>query len=593
MPDGAEAGHWGQVILLNDTVVALHRDGTVSRLMHLITLLHGEQQLADWDDVTRDYDRRVALETVRTAGIHLPDGSWSKAAKTVLSLDPRQRVVNVAFHPLRPGVVLEFEAQFDRFRPFEMATGLWTQMFIQGPAPQRRFRFTVAVAEPFRAEFALHHCDLPPDESLEKGYHVFRWDLCDLPGIEMDPWVPPLRDCAPWIDLTTLSDWRSIADYYHRELDPGETAPVEVRRLARELTCDVASDRDKLLKVYRYAARDVRYGRHPKDVEIETPRQSARMLEDLRGDCKDKSALMVSLLRELGLPAEIALVQTRANGETPSLPAPWFDHALVRSELDGSALWIDAAAGPYTFGRIPGNDCGVEALLLDGLYTRVDIPETTVDQQQVVRVCRGELDDNGTYRFDAEVTVRGDEAAGLRSLLLDRIDEHRIRMLGQMIAADLTGADVSDIRIDALDDLSRDVQYRYVMAIRRWGRCVRDLWLLRIPWSHGIETTGPVSAGSRVQPLAAPGVLAVDDRHEIDIPPGFAGYGLPYTVTADSPWGRYSCSIVSEASRLICHRRIEHQGGIVPPEKFLEFKQFWETCARSDAADVVLMKQTG
>jgi len=430
MPDNSEVGHWGQVILLNDTVVALHRDGTVSQLMHIITLLHGEQELAEWDDVNRDYDRRVALETVRTAGIHLPDGSWSKAARTVVPLDSHRRVVNVAFHPLRPGVVLEFEAQFDRFRPFDMAAGLWSQMFLQGPSPQRRFRFTVAVAQPFRAEIKLHHCDEQPDESDVRGYHLLCWDQCDLPGVETDQWIPPLRDCVPWVDLTTLADWRPIADYYRRELDPGPSAPAEVRRLARELTGKARTDRDKILEIYRYAAQNVRYGRHPREVEIEAPRQSVRMLEDLRGDCKDKSALMVSLLRELGFPAEIALVQTRTNGKTPSLPAPWFDHALVRTELDDRELWLDAAAGPYTFGQLPGNDCGVQALLLDGHCTRVEIPEATANQQQIVRTCRGQLDGCGTYCFDAEVTVRGEEAAGLRSQVLDRTDEHRLRMLG-------------------------------------------------------------------------------------------------------------------------------------------------------------------
>ena len=44
------------------------------------------------------------------------------------------------------------------------------------------------------------------------------------------------------------------------------------------------------------------------------------MLEDLRGDCKDKSALMVSMLRELNIPAKIALEHASRPMPSPGTP---------------------------------------------------------------------------------------------------------------------------------------------------------------------------------------------------------------------------------------------------------------------------------
>ena len=592
LPDLQETGHWGQVVLLSDLVIALHRDGTVSRLFHLTTMLHGDHDLAEWDEVTRDYDPRNSLETVRRSLVHLPDGTKRKAKRTVTPVDPHTRVVSLTFLPLRPGVVLEFEEQYDHFVPLDVAPGIWDQMFLQGPAPCRRLRFTVAVSQPFQAEIKLHNCDWQPQESEEHGYHVFRWDLRDVPGIEMDQWTPPPRDFAPWVDVTTLPSWKPVARHYMKELQPAGTAPPEVKQLLGELTGDAKTDREKVSAIYRYTTRDVRYGRHPHELTLEAPREAGKMLEDLRGDCKDKSALMVSMLRELNIPAKIALVLTRMNGETPFLPAPRFDHALVRTEVDGEDLWLDAAGGPYTFGDIPFNDQGINALILDGENSVMsEVPRADPSQHRTERICRGRIEPDGTYRFDAEVTNRGEQAVVLRLNYLDRSEEHRLRTLAQSVAVDLTGADVSNVQFTELEDLTRDVGYTYTLALKRWGRPIQDILLFRIPWSEPVQTSGPVSASERMQPLLAPGVLGMFERHEIELPAGFSDYGLPYVTEEESEWGKYSCRITAEGSRLVCERRVDYLSGIIPPERFAEFKRFWEACARADAADMVLMKK--
>jgi hypothetical protein len=407
----------------------------------------------------------------------------------------------------------------------------------------------------------------------------------------MDQWTPPPRDFAPWVDVSTLPTWEPVARHYMKELQPAAAAPPEVKRLLGQLTSDAKTDREKVSAIYRYTTRDVRYGRHPHELTLEAPREVGKMLEDLRGDCKDKSALMVSMLRELDIPAKIALVLTRMNGETPFLPGPRFDHALVRTTVDGEDLWLDAAGGPYTFGDVPFNDQGINALILDGDNSVISkVPRADPSQHRADRLCRGRIEPDGTYRFDAEVTNRGEQSVVLRLNYLDRSDEHRQRTLAQSVAADLTGAGVSNVAFTELEDLTRDVGYTYTLTLKQWGRLVQDILLFRIPWSEPVQTSGPVSAFERTQPLIAPGVLGMSERHEIELPAGFLGYGLPYACDENSEWGTYFCRITAEGSRLVCERRVDYLGGIIPPERFAEFKQFWEACARADAADVVLMK---
>jgi len=61
------------------------------------------------------------------------------------------------------------------------------------------------------------------------------------------------------------------------------------------------------------------------------------------GDCKGKTALLLALLHGLGIKAEGAMVSTElGDGLDTRLPLlSWFDHIIVRAEVDGKVYWLD------------------------------------------------------------------------------------------------------------------------------------------------------------------------------------------------------------------------------------------------------------
>ena len=72
-PSLDEAAHWRELSLLEDIVIALHRDGTSTWLTHLVLMPYGDENLAEWDDVARTYDERYMRLKLRRAVVHLPD----------------------------------------------------------------------------------------------------------------------------------------------------------------------------------------------------------------------------------------------------------------------------------------------------------------------------------------------------------------------------------------------------------------------------------------------------------------------------------------------------------------------------------------
>jgi hypothetical protein len=73
------------------------------------------------------------------------------------------------------------------------------------------------------------------------------------------------------------------------------------------------------------------------------PYKVDRVLARRFGDCKDKTLLLVTLLRALGVEAWPALVNTERGQALDAMhPSPGvFDHVIVRARLDGREYWLD------------------------------------------------------------------------------------------------------------------------------------------------------------------------------------------------------------------------------------------------------------
>src|SRR5262249_26170837 len=132
--------------------------------------------------------------------------------------------------------------------------------------------------------------------------------------------------------------------------------------------------------------------------------------------------------------------------------------------------------------------------------------------------------------------------------------------------------------------------FRYRLALRDWGSRIDRLLLFRVPWAEASLFEGPLAAHDRPQPLSCPLVQTIKERHDIELPPGFSAYGLPLECRQECPWVHYQLRIRIEDNRPICERTQAFLGGLVPSERFAEFKSAWVACTRADAAPIVLMR---
>lgn len=319
------------------------------------------------------------------------------------------RTMYVEFGDLQPGdimlVVYEVESA---------ASGL-SSPFAGTIWPQRRipsYNTSVTIAVPTSVE--LHHHlgrgqgklthEYTMDETETAVRHIF--DFGPIPALESEPFPPGRFEQAAYLHYSTMEDWEQFALWY-ATVAYGDTAvDDDMRELVRQ-TRERYQGRELVEALCRHVADEIRYVGLELGVHGLKPYAPGDVFRRGFGDCKDKSLLLVTLLREAGIEARLVVLATASLGRPELAPGSQsvFDHAIVH--IPGENIYFDPTARYLSLDQLPWQDQGAQALIIDSRApASVLLPESSAADNVVeveANVTGGEhLQVSGTLRFTGQ-----------------------------------------------------------------------------------------------------------------------------------------------------------------------------------------------
>lgn len=154
------------------------------------------------------------------------------------------------------------------------------------------------------------------------------------------------------VDISTMRSWRDLAQWGAHLYTGDSGLPADFTARLDAIARAHPAKAEQVSEVTRYLQDAIRYVGEEMGEGSYVPRRPALVLQRGYGDCKDKSLLLATALRYLGIEATPALVSTTRGPTLPDrLPsARLFDHVIVRVAVDGHVLWLDPT-GSYRGGR--------------------------------------------------------------------------------------------------------------------------------------------------------------------------------------------------------------------------------------------------
>lgn len=206
-----------------------------------------------------------------------------------------------------------------------------------------------------------------PQIDVVDGIERIRFESRGLDGIVGEPSTPADYLSGRVIQFSEYQDWQSVATWADG-LFPKLPATPALKALAAELRKQPGQTAQAEAALH-WVQNEIRYFSVSIGENAQRPHAPDVVLKRRYGDCKDKSYLLISLLRELGVTARPVLLSADAPRVTSKLLATssWFNHVIVQITLDGRDYYVDPTRTnqPEPLATMPTAFPGAAALVVD------------------------------------------------------------------------------------------------------------------------------------------------------------------------------------------------------------------------------------
>lgn len=354
-----------------------------------------------------------------------------------------------------------------------------------------------------------------PTRTVRGGEIEYRLSRSPAPAVVEESDLPAGVETYPWLELSEWATWEDVVGWALPIYTPGPPSAAMAAKLAEWRA--LPDEASRVQAALRFVQDEIRYLGIELGTGSHRPSTPGEVLQRRFGDCKDKSLLLVALLRGLGVDAAPALVNTESRaGIERRLPSPKaFDHVVVRAVVGGKERWLEPTRslerGPLETLVTPAYR---RALVLApgerGLTTMPEPAPSLVEVKSNWKVARW----TDPVAFEVVTRYEGLQALSMRHDLADTTPARLQQRYLEHYARDEPGVEVAaPIVVEDAPDADRvTITERYRLPAAKEG-VRRDFAAEAIQERLSLPKTS-----RRTMPLRVPFPVLVRERLELELP---------------------------------------------------------------------------
>jgi hypothetical protein len=353
------------------------------------------------------------------------------------------------------------------------------------------------------------------------------WERRDAPAIEQEDRAASWHNPYPQVQLSEFAAWGDVV----RWAVPLYAAPPPSSELARQIEewkaatapVGVAQSEAAVLAALRFAQDEVRYLGIELGPYSHQPTAPSQVFARRFGDCKDKSLLLATALRALGVEAYPAFVNTeRGRALRRWQPSPFaFDHVIVKAVIAGKTYWFDPTIGHQrgSLSRRYNPDYGLALVVREGNgeLEEIALPDAAASAAPttVIREIYRAPRYDAPATLEVVTTYSGPDADDVRADLAGRSIQDVAKSFLNYYAENDPG-----IEADGLPQVQDDEAANVLVVTERyrlprfWKDRTRTVYATHIYRNLG----RPRSVSARRSPLALSYPLSIAQSIELEVP---------------------------------------------------------------------------
>lgn len=416
-------------------------------------------------------DRNGIAKAVDLARYSREDSSTSSSRMNIY--DSSQRELKVFIPELRPGDTIHYRVVKHDFKA--MISGeFFGRIIAEYTFPIREYRVEFTGPESMQLHTLIK--DEQPERVSSSSFAVNgrltrMFEFKDVPAMVPEPSMPSFSRVAMRLLYSTVDSWGMVSKWYSALVEPHLAATTAIKVRVRELTANCASSEEKLAAIFYFVAQKIRYmgitaeydrpGYEPHDVSLTFSRRY--------GVCRDKAALLVTMLREAGFHA-VPVIISVGNKLDPEVVVPWFNHAIV-AVLDEKGLplrYLDPTS-ETSLQFLPDYERDSSCLAAwDNGAKLLLTPEPDADNNFSMLLVKDRLDSSGALVGTFHASFSGFCDTAMRVAMMNSSYERRRQMLEKFLGRRVPGMVISDLEWSDPED--RGVEFSFSCKFKAVNR---------------------------------------------------------------------------------------------------------------------------
>lgn len=591
------------VVRYDCTKVWVNADGSGETLKRYRVALLSDRAVRQYAQDETVYNLGYDTVEVIAARVHLPDGSIIDVDTSAIKDVPlpaygkfflqnvREKIIT--FPALQIGAEIEVQTREITHEP-PMDGQYNMSEYFEHTDPLQTKHVEVSLPNSMPLQWKVRGSGVVHAEGNVDDRTVHTWSIHDVEQVVPEPGMPPFPEVARQLLATTIPDWETWSKWYTELAEPEMLADSSIKAEVAELVKGKSRD-EAIRAIFQFVSNRIRY--------VDTaltgrkagykPESASVTYRNKYGVCRDKAALMVTMLREAGVESNITLMNPSWKIDE-ELPVDQFNHAIVTVWENGKEIYIDPTVEKTTeYLAANEQDRAVLTCTQEGhdlAWTPVEDPSKNLYQV----AANSKVDENGALKSTVTISSQGFPDLVLRSYLQSISPQEREILFQNFVQSLSPRAILVESSVSDLTDLDKSLVIKLEVSAEDYVIKAGSYWLMNsIAQGRKLDFLSSwLLSGSeltdRRYPLRLESTFAVQMSETVEYPKGFNVRSLPEQVDIKQDEFRLSRTCQSSGQKVTVKQALELIALDIPLSRYGELLQLVNRLEALERGKVVL-----
>jgi tetratricopeptide (TPR) repeat protein len=532
---------------------------------------------------TSDQNYKIEVaEVIKASGTKVP-----------AEIDGNQLV----FTNLEIGDILNIRYKIKNYHVGAMSSHFWDSFYFSNGLPYLNTKYSLLIHHNKAFKHVFSKADIAPEKTKQDEFDLYVWQQSGQHALRYEDKMPPLDDVANILYLSTIPDWEFIAEWYDNIASAKARGSYEIKKTVNELF-DGRRNLDQLSKIkmiYNYITTNIAYSSVSFRQSGIVPQNPSTVINTRIGDCKDVSTLFVSMCKEAGINASLALVNTKDRGQhTMLLPSIEFNHCIAKATIDGQDFWVELTSGSLPFNTFDNTFLGSNVLEINGdtkqliKFNPAKRDKNIMDFKTVVKL------DNADMIIKERNWNTGSMSSYLRSVFADLSSNDQVKKMKEQLAGIYPDNEIYELKFSNLiaskktsDTVGTESSYKLINV----NKSVAGMSIFSIPWSNKSSATALQIVSPRKFGIDLSQLFALDESNQelsLELPIGKTLVQPLKTVKLSNDFADFSLVSTQVGNKIRLTRSFTLKQNFVPVDKIDTFKAFYKEMTEADEQQLAM-----